>query len=284
MRRYSYHKPQTIEDALRLKYEKKGAVYIAGGTDVMVQIKNRELRPSALISLRNIPELAHIEVNGGARIGTLATITDIIQHPTLALVFPLLVETARRIGSVQIRNVATIGGNLCNCSPCADMALPLLVLEAKVRLRTSETTREVPVEDFFKGPGESCLLSDEIMTDILLDAPEANAIAVFMKKGRMKMDLAVASVAVLLDMEGDLCRKARIAAGSVAPVPLRLRAVEEILEGSILSEKMIREAQELSKNSVSPITDIRSTEDYRRQVVGVFVKRSLEKALGWSQQ
>jgi len=284
MRRYSYHKPQTIEDALRLKYEKKGAVYIAGGTDVMVQIKNRELRPSALISLRNIPELAHIEVNGGARIGTLATITDIIQHPTLALVFPLLVETARRIGSVQIRNVATIGGNLCNCSPCADMALPLLVLEAKVRLRTSETTREVPVEDFFKGPGESCLLSDETMTDILLDAPEANAIAVFMKKGRMKMDLAVASVAVLLDMEGDLCRKARIAAGSVAPVPLRLRAVEEILEGSILSEKMIREAQELSKNSVSPITDIRSTEDYRRQVVGVFVKRSLEKALGWSQQ
>ena len=233
MRRYSYHRPQTIEDALRLKYEKKGAVYIAGGTDVMVQIKNRELRPSALISLRNIPELAHIEVNGGARIGTLATITDIIQHPTLALVFPLLVETARRIGSVQIRNVATIGGNLCNCSPCADMALPLLVLEAKVRLRTSETTREVPVEDFFKGPGESCLLSDETMTDILLDAPEANAIAVFMKKGRMKMDLAVASVAVLLDMEGDLCRKARIAAGSVAPIPLRLRAVEEILEGSI---------------------------------------------------
>lgn len=282
MNRFSYHKPKTIEDALQLKNEKRGAVYIAGGTDVMVQIKNQELRPSALISLRNIPELAHIEVNGGARIGALTTITDIIQHPTLAQAFPLLVEAARRIGSVQIRNVATIGGNLCNCSPCADMALPLLVLEAKVRLRTSETTREVPVEDFFKGPGESCLLSDEIMTDILLDAPDANTIAVFMKKGRVKMDLAVASVAVLLDMEGDLCRKVHIAAGSVAPVPRRLREVEEKLEGTILSEQIISEAQKIAKSSVVPITDIRSTEDYRRDIVGVFVKRSLEKALEWS--
>ena len=284
MRRYSYHKPQTIEDALRLKNEKTGTVYIAGGTDVMVQIKDRELQPSAMISLRNIPDLARIEVNGGARIGALTTIADIIRHPTLGQAFPVLVEAARRIGSVQIRNVATIGGNLCNCSPCADMALPLLVLEAKVRLRSSDTTREVSIEDFFQGPGESCLLADEIMTDILLDRSDENAVAVFMKKGRMQMDLAVASVAALLDMEGDLCRKARIAAGSVAPVPLRLRAVEEKLEGSILSEKMIRKAQELSKNSVSPITDIRSTEDYRRQVVGVFVKRGLEKVLGWSQQ
>jgi carbon-monoxide dehydrogenase medium subunit len=282
MNRFSYHKPKTIEDALQLKNEKRGAVYIAGGTDVMVQIKNQELRPSALISLRNIPELAHIEVNGGARIGALTTITDIIQHPTLAQAFPVLVEAARRIGSVQIRNVATIGGNLCNCSPCADMALPLLVLEAKVRLRTSETTREVPVEDFFKGPGESCLLSDEIMTDILLDPPDVNTIAIFMKKGRVKMDLAVTSVAVLLNMEGDLCRKAHIAAGSVAPVPRRLREVEEKLEGTILSEQIISDAQKIAKSSVVPITDIRSTEDYRREIVGVFVKRSLERALEWS--
>lgn len=282
MNRFSYHKPMTIEDALQLKNEKRGAVYIAGGTDVMVQIKNQELRPSALISLRNIPELAHIEVNGGARIGALTTITDIIQHPTLAQAFPVLVEAARRIGSVQIRNVATIGGNLCNCSPCADMALPLLVLEAKVRLRTSETTREVPVEDFFKGPGESCLLSDEIMTDILLDPPDVNTIAIFMKKGRVKMDLAVTSVAVLLNMEGDLCRKAHIAAGSVAPVPRRLREVEEKLEGTILSEQIISDAQKIAKSSVVPITDIRSTEDYRREIVGVFVKRSLERALEWS--
>jgi CO/xanthine dehydrogenase FAD-binding subunit len=172
MRRFSYHKPQTIEDALRLKNEKTGTVYIAGGTDVMVQIKDRELQPSAMISLRNIPDLARIEVNGGARIGALTTIADIIRHPTLGQAFPVLMEAARRIGSVQIRNVATIGGNLCNCSPCADMALPLLVLEAKVRLQSSETTRDIPIEEFFKGPGESCLRADEIMTEIYLASPD----------------------------------------------------------------------------------------------------------------
>lgn len=284
MNAFSYHKPQTIEDALRLKSEQEGAVYIAGGTDVMVQIKNRELRPSALISLRNIPDLARIEVNGGARIGALTTITDIIHHPALGQSFPVLVTAAKSIGSVQIRNVATIGGNLCNCSPCADMALPLLVLEAKARLRDFETFREMPIENFFRGPGESCLNANEIMTDILLDRSDSNAVNVFMKKGRVKMDLAVVSVAMLLDMEGDLCRKARIAAGSVAPVPLRLRAVEEKLEGAILSEKMIREAKKIAETSVAPITDIRSTEDYRREIVGVFVKRCLERALDGSRQ
>lgn len=284
MRQFFYHKPRTIDEAFRLKKEKEGAVYIAGGTDVMVQIKNRELRPSALISLRNIPELSRIEVNGGACIGALTTIADIIRHPTLGHVFPVVVEAASRVGSVQIRNMATIGGNLCNCSPCADMALPLLVLEAKVRLRSSETAREVPVEEFFKGPGESCLQASEILTEIILDPFHKDVQPVFLKKGRVKMDLAVASVAVLLEMEGRFCRKARVAAGSVAPVPLRLRRVEELLEGSNLEDKTILEAQKIANDSVAPITDIRSTESYRREIVGVFVKRTLERALDRSRK
>jgi carbon-monoxide dehydrogenase medium subunit len=284
MRRFSYEKPQTIEDALKLKNEKTDALYIAGGTDVMVQIKNREICPSTIISLRNIPDLACIDVYGKARIGALATIADIIRHPKLGLSFPLLIEGANRLGSVQIRNVATIGGNLCNCSPCADMALPLFVHEAKVRLQNADSTREVPIEDFFLGPGESCLLADEIMTDILLDHPETTAFTVFKKKGRVKMDLAVASVAALLIMEGHICRKARIAAGSVAPVPIRLRRVEELLEGQDLEEKTIREARRIAEDSVTPISDIRSTADYRREIVGVFVKRCLEKALEGSQK
>jgi carbon-monoxide dehydrogenase medium subunit len=282
MRRFSYAKPQTIEDAIQLKNEKKNSVYIAGGTDVMVQIKDREIQPSTLISLRNIPYLARIEVNGGCRIGALTTIADIILHPTLGQLFPMLVGAAQRIGSVQIRNVATIGGNLCNCSPCADMALPLLVLEAKVKLRGSETTREIPIEDLFLGPGESCLQADEILTEILLNPMEFDAVAFFKKKGRVKMDLAVVSIAVLLDMDGDLCRKARVAAGSVAPIPMRLPKVEEKLEGSIIEEKTIQEARRIAEESVAPITDIRSTEEYRREIVGVFTQRCLEEALGRS--
>jgi carbon-monoxide dehydrogenase medium subunit len=280
MRRFDYFRPKTLKEALHLKKTIAGAKFISGGTDLLVQIKNRELQPPALISLRSIPELATIEVNGGARIGALATISDIIQHPELGTSYPLLAEAAKYLGSVQIRNVATIGGNLCNCSPGADMGLPLLVLEAKVRLQSAKTSRDVPLEEFFKGPGESCLASDEILTDILLDPLPQKAKAIFLKKGRVKMDLAIASLAVLIEMDGKRCHKARIAAGSVAPVPLRLYQVETLLEGAAVSKELVTEAQQLATEIVSPITDLRSTEEYRRQIVGVQLRRGLEKILG----
>lgn len=282
MRRFDYFRPQSLKEALQFKKTIADAKFISGGTDLMVQIKNRELQPPALISLRSIPKLAFIEVNGGARIGALATISDIIQHPELCHNYPLLVEAAKNLGSVQIRNVATIGGNLCNCSPSADMALPLLVLEAKVRLQTSKASRDIPLNEFFIGPGESCLTLSEILTGILLNSPQQGAKATFLKKGRVKMDLAIASLAVLLEMEGERCRKARIAAGSVAPMPLRLYKVEELLEGATISKELVAEAQQLAAESVSPVTDVRATEEYRRQIVGVYVKRGLEKVLARS--
>jgi carbon-monoxide dehydrogenase medium subunit len=280
MRRFDYLRPKSLKEALQLKKNIAGAKYISGGTDLIIQIKNRELQPPALISLRSIPELATIEINGGARIGALATISDIIQHRELGHNYPVLIEAAKRLGSVQIRNVATVGGNLCNCSPSADMALPLLVLEAKVRLQAAKTSREIPLSEFFKGPGESCLSSDEILTDILLDPPRQNAKATFLKKGRVKMDLALASLALLLEIEGGRCRKARIAAGSVAPIPLRLSKVETLLEGGAISKDLVSKAQQLATKIVSPITDVRATEEYRRQIIGVYVKRGLEKVLG----
>lgn len=280
MIRFDYLKPSSLEEAFSLKRKHPDAKYIAGGTDVMVQIKNRDIRPSVLISLRNIPEMSTIEINGSARIGAAVTIRDIIQHPELGKNFPLLIEAAKRLGSVQIRNAATIGGNLSNCSPSADTATPLLVMEAKVKLQNPETTREIPILDFFQGPGASCLFTDEIMTHILIDPPSEKAQAIFLKKGRVKMDLAVASVAILLKIDGNVCLEARIAAGSVAPVPLRLRKVEELLEGRALAAGLIAEAQRLAEESVSPITDIRSTEEYRRKIVGVYVKRGLGKLAG----
>jgi len=283
MNRFKYYKPRSLDEVWELKEKIPGSLFIAGGTDVIVGIKNNELRPQALISLRSIPELDDIEVDGGARIGALATISDIIQNPELRKDYPVLVEAAKSFGSVQIRNVATIGGNLCNCSPCADMALPLLVMEAKVRLQTTKKSREIPLNEFFKGPGESCLSPHEILTDILLDPLHKNAKTSFMKKGRVKMDLAVASVAVLLEMESKTCHKARIAAGSVAPVPLRLSKIETMFEGATLTKKDVTEAQRLAEDNVVPITDVRSTEEYRRQITGVLVKRALERALEWKE-
>jgi len=256
-----------------------GARYIAGGTDVMVKIKNRQLNPPALISLRSIPELSRIEIGETTRIGAMTTVSDLISHPELGSIFPLLVQAAKRLGSPQIRNAGTVGGNLCNCSPCADIALALLVLDARAVLKGSEGSREVPLEEFFIGPGESCLTSSEILTEFLLDKPSPFARTSFMKKGRVKMDLAIASVAALLEMDGNLCKKARLAAGSVAPRPLRLKKVEEMLENAAISKEMINEAQKIAMESVSPITDIRSTESYRRQIVGVYVKRTVQEIL-----
>ena len=282
MKHFTYYKPRSLDEVWELKRKTPDALFIAGGTDVIVSIKNREIHPQALISLRSIPGLDSIDTGQVARIGALSTISDILHNPELKKDFPVLVEAARSLGSVQIRNVATIGGNLCNCSPCADMALPLLVMEAKVRLQTAQEKREIPIDEFFKGPGESCLASEEILTDILLEPPQKNTKTSFLKKGRVKMDLAVASVAVRLEMQGKKCRKARVAAGSVAPVPLRLLKVETALEGEALTQKHAAEAQRLAEDNVIPITDIRSTEEYRRQITGVLVKRAIERALEWS--
>ena len=280
MKRFEYYKPRSLSEAWELKEKVRDARFIAGGTDVMVGIKNGELSPSALISLRSIPALDSIEINGGIRIGALTTISDLIHHSALRDNYPVVVEAAKRLGSVQIRNVATIGGNLCNSSPCADMALPLLVLEAKVRLQTAKESREMPLNEFFKGPGKTCLTSDEILTDILLGPSRQNSKATFLKKGRVKMDLAIASVAVLLEMEGKRCSKARLAAGSAAPVPLRLLKVEALLEGTTISKELLAKAQQLAAENVAPITDIRATKEYRQEIVGIYVRRALKKVLG----
>jgi CO/xanthine dehydrogenase FAD-binding subunit len=277
MIRYNYYKPRSLDEALDLKEKIPGAVFIAGGTDLMVKIRNGDVQPPDLISFRSVPELSGIADKGITRIGSMTTISELIEHPALQKRYPVLAEAAKRHSGPQIRNVATIGGNLCNCSPCADTALPLLVLDSRVRLRNKKGSREISLDEFFTGPGETCLTAGEILTDILLDRPPKNARATFMKKGRVYMDLATASVAVLLEMDGKTCRRARIAAGSVAPVPLRLTKVEELLEGNAVSEEILSEVQKIAEDSVSPITDIRATEEYRRRIVGVYARRAIEK-------
>ena len=284
MKRFDYFSPQSLKEALELKKNKPGSLFIAGGTDLMVQIRGGEIKPSALISLRSIPALSSIETNGNIRIGAMTTVADLILNRDLENLTAPLVDAARRLGSPQIRNVATVGGNLCNCSPCADLALPLLVLDAKARIKSASRTQDIPLQKFFEGPGKTCLSPDQILTDILLEPVSKNTKAVFLKKGRVKMDLAIASVALLLEIEGRTCRKARVAAGSVAPVPLRLQKVEVLLEGKELSPELVELAQQISSESVAPISDVRSTEEYRRHIVGVFVRQGLARILGWSKE
>jgi CO/xanthine dehydrogenase FAD-binding subunit len=278
---YAYFKPGSMAEVFRLKEDMPEALFLAGGTDLMVKIKNREISPKTLISLRSVAELRDMDARGAVRIGAMTSITDLINSEILRGKYPVLVEAARRLGSPQIRNIATLGGNLCNCSPCADTATPLLVLEARAILQSPRGTREIPLFELFRQPGETSMAPDEILTQVLIPAFNASrkgsgVRAAFFKKGRVRMDLAVASLSVLLQTEDGKVQKARLAAGSVAPVPLRLTKVEELLEGENLKSSLIAEARRLAEESVAPITDIRSTEEYRRHIVGVFVKRALE--------
>ena len=279
MKKFEYYKPKSLTEVWELKEKIPNSRFIAGGTDVMVKIKSGLLIPEALISLREVPELKNISVGKNIRIGAGSTITELIENAELQTAIPVLVQAARRIGSLQIRNVATVGGNLGNCSPCADTAPALLVLEARAVVRSDKNTREMPLQDFFTGPGTSCLSAKEILVELIIDIPSPQTKAISMKKGRVQMDLALASVAVLMETDGNFCKKIRVAAGSVAPVPLRLIEVEKFLENTEITEEKIKEAQRIAMESVSPISDVRTTADYRRHLVGVYVKNSIQSLM-----
>jgi carbon-monoxide dehydrogenase medium subunit len=276
MARYDYHRPVTLQQASELRASKEGARFIAGGTDVMARIHHGTLRPTALISLRSIPGLAGIEIGERTRIGATTLVADIVSHPELRERFPALCQAAGRLGSEQIRNAATIGGNLCNASPCADSAPSLLVYDAIVRIWGPTGTRDVALADFFVGPGQTSLGPDELLHSILIDTPDDGTRATFLKKGRVAMDLATASVAAMMLMEGRTCKKARFAAGSVAPLPMRLDKVEALLAGAVVTPALAAQARSLAEQAVKPITDLRSTAHYRRHIVGVYVQRAIE--------
>jgi carbon-monoxide dehydrogenase medium subunit len=281
MRRYDYHRPSTVKEALELLAATPGAKLILGGTDLMVQMKKqRGLRPPALVSLRAIDSLHDIvDQDNALRIGAAAPLAEIAAHASLGPTFPALAQAIDVIGSSQIRNVATLAGNLCNASPGADSAPPLLVHEARVELQSRGGSREIALRDFFRGPGETALEPGEILTAVIVPHPAKGARSIFLRKGRVTMDLAVASVAVLLELDEDVCQRARIAAGAVAPVPLRLEKTESILEGSTLDPDTIARAAAAASAEVSPITDVRSTEEYRRELVGVYTKRGILRLL-----
>lgn len=279
MRIRHYHKPESLDDAIRLKAENPDSCFIAGGVDLMVHIRSGIVRPHTLISLRNIDELRGIEVGETTRIGSMTTISEILSHPGLGEIYPVLRDAARPFGSMQIRNLATVGGNLCNASPCADMPPALLVLEAGIRVKGPNGEREMPLEDLFAGPKETSLSPGEVLTSIVLEKPSPGVRARYLRNGRVRMDLSRVSVAVSLDMKKGNCTHARVAAGAVAPVPLRLRAVEEALEGQIISEELVARARGLAEREVAPITDIRTTADYRRHMTGVLFQRAVESIL-----
>jgi len=275
MQSFDYHRPTTLAEALRLKREAPGARFIAGGTDLMVRLREGRATPPALISLRGVGELSLIDLGAPIRIGAATPISEILEHVGLREVHPVLARAARTLGSVQVRNAATVGGNLCNASPCADMAPPLLVHDARVRLESTDGAREMSLEEFFVAPGETRVSEGELLTEIRFEPPPGGARATFLKKGRVRMDIALASVSVLLHVSDGRCRHVRVAAGSVGPRPMRLHRVEALLADQEPSDELLEQARQVAREEVQPISDVRASADYRRHIVGVFVGRAL---------
>lgn len=281
MNKPDYLAPSTLEEALEtLGEQNDGTQIIAGGTDLVPRMRSRVVEPALLVDLRLL-NLDGIELTAdGIRIGASATHTDILESALLAEQCPALSEAAADIAGPPIRNRGTVGGNLVNASPAADLAPPLLVYDALVILAKAGSTREIPLVDFFTGPGQTELAADEILTEIRIPAVPPNTTSKFIKLGKRKaMAVAVVSVAARLTLDGaGQISGARIAMGSVAPTPMRAPQAEAALEGQSPSVELFKKAAEIAKTESAPISDIRASGDYRKKMVAVLTRRALEAA------
>ena len=277
---FEYFEPRTVKEAVELLTKYGGeAKILAGGTDLIVRMKQRFIEPKYIINIKKIKELNFIEDRGDyLAIGAATKLREIEKSGIVKRKFEALYEAVRSMASVQIRNMATIGGNLCNASPAADTAPPLLVFEAKLKIVGPNGERVVPINEFFLGPGKTVLKPNEILTEIQIPYQPEDTGSAFIKIARVAMDLAKVNVAVALRTEGSIVKWVRIALGAVAPTPIRAYKTEEFLVGKELNEETLKEAAEIVKTEVKPITDIRSTAEYRREVSGVIVKDALLRA------
>ena len=281
---FIYHAPSSLSTALDLlcKEGEKARVF-AGGTDLFVTMKKREAAPEHLINLKGIADLKGIvhDQKEGVRIGASVTLEEIEHSKIVKEKFSALSDAVYVMASPQIRNLGTIGGNLCSAMPSADTAPPLIALGASVKIVGPRGERKVLVEHFFKGPGESILRSDEILTEILIPGPVENTGGAYLKlMRRHAMDLAQVGVAVCLslDVENNSCRKAKIALGAVAQTPIRAPMAEQILMNREMSQQLAKEAGKVASREAAPRSSIRASKEYRIAMIEVLTERALNSA------
>lgn len=277
----TYLAPHRLDEALQAMADGDATVF-CGGTDLSPQTESGARQYKArLLNIRRIEGLGGIEAKGGEiRIGAATTVSEIRRSAALADIAPVLVEAAEHFASEQIRNAASVGGNLCNASPAGDMSPPLLVLGASVELacwrNDAVQTRRVPLERFFLGPGKTVKLPEELLTAVVFERPAADFVGRFRKSGpRPALEISTVSVAFGARVAGGLLRGVRVAMGSVAPTPLRARHVEAALEGKPLEAVTIAAAVAATEQDAKPIDDVRASAWYRGHLVRVFVEEVL---------
>lgn len=273
--------PKSLDEAIDMaaQYGDKAAV-LAGGTDVMIMLQQGAIKCPYVIALGDIAGLDYIthSKSDGLRIGTLATAWQVTQDSKIKKNFTALWQAASTLGSPQIRNAATIVGNVLRASPSGDCSCALLALGASVVLRSSSGERVVALDEFFIDYGKINRKANEIAVELRVPATGEASRSAFMRMTRMNFDLSKVNAAVCLEMNGKKCASARIAMGAVAPTTMRIKKAEDLLAGASMSDKLLEEIAAVVPRQIKPIDDVRSTADYRRTVSGVLVKRVLQMA------
>lgn len=281
---FCFHKPKTLDEALVLidKYQENGLL-MEGGSEVIPNMKSLVVTPDHIISLKHIPEFFYLRYTPGEglHIGPSTTLTKIEYDPDVQRVYPSLYQGIHGMSNMAIHNISTVTGNICYAVPSADTAAPLLTLEAVLSVKSVDGERKVPIGELFAGVRRTTLKKNEIVTDIFVPEPDPKAVMAYYKNPcRKALDLAIAGVATYVVMDGDVCRDARIAMSAVAVVPKRAFEAEAMLKGQVLTDELINAAAEhAALHECSPISDIRASADYRRELVRLSVRDGVMLAL-----
>lgn len=282
MRRFELSLPETIEACQQALASAPDAKLVAGGTDLLPQMKTGGLKARRVVDVSQLAELKGIERlgDGGVRVGAAVSARTLELSSALRDGFIALAESAGVVGSVQIRHLATLGGNIANAAPSADMAPPLLALDAECVIQGAHGRRRVAAADFFQGVRRTVLAPDELLVEIVIPAAGPGSGGSYVRHTpRRELDIAVVGVASQLTIRDGQCVKARIALGAVAPTPVRARQAEARLEGQAVTPALIDEAARLAVEASSPISDQRGSAEFRRHLVGVLTRRTLTTAL-----
>lgn len=279
---FNYQEPRTVKEALEMlkEYQGKNIKILAGGTDLIVRLKTgAPVTVDHMMNIKEIEELHYVkDEKEGLKIGSVTPLSQVETEPVVTDKYVALAEAVHSMAAIAVRNMATVGGNLCNASPAADTAPPLIAYGAKVKLAGLSGSREVPVEEFFVSPGQSVLKDTEMLVEIDIPVPGPHTGACFIKKTRVKADISKINVAALVTRDGKNCSDCRIVMGSVAPTPIRIKAAEECLKGKTVNTALIKEAARIVSEEIKPIDDNRSTAEYRKEIAYVIVEDAVKMA------
>ena len=282
MKRFDYLRPDNMADAIAALQATEEPCVLAGGTDLLIRLKTRTVKPQCLIDLKGIPDLDAIQYDNGFKLGALTTVRDIEVSPLIREKIPVLSEAAATLGSIQIRNRATVGGNLCHGSPAADMAAILLAMNSKVEIATGTGARTIELDQFFSAPNQTALKPNEVLSQIIIPEEIERFKGIYLKHGpRKAMDIGIVNIAIVLDADAasGLCNQIMIALGAVAPRPIRARKAEALLNGAKLNPEAIKKAAGAAADEATPITDFRASAGYRKDLVKNLVARGINQIL-----